>query len=88
MHESGFDLDDDVIYLNHAAVSPWPSRTAAAVCRFCDTEFVGTDGLGGGRFETAGALAETIATYWPAAGTGDLGRRCARGQRTGAAEPV
>lgn len=29
-----FDLDDDIIYLNHAAVSPWPVKTAAAVSRF------------------------------------------------------
>src|SRR5580765_5495771 len=38
---------------------------AAAICNFCDTDFVGTDGVGGGRFETAQALAETIANYWP-----------------------
>ena len=34
MYESEFDLDDDIIYLNHAAVSPWPRRTNAAVCNF------------------------------------------------------
>jgi selenocysteine lyase/cysteine desulfurase len=36
MYESDFDLDDDVIYLNHAAVSPWPRCTAAAVRNFAD----------------------------------------------------
>ena len=36
MHESEFPLDESVIYLNHAAVSPWPRRTAAAVKRFAD----------------------------------------------------
>ena len=36
MYESEFPLDDSVIYLNHAAVSPWPERTATAVKHFAD----------------------------------------------------
>ena len=36
MPRSDFDLDDDIIYLNHAAVAPWPRRTAAAVHAFAD----------------------------------------------------
>ena len=36
MYESEFPLDDSIIYLNHAAVSPWPQRTADAVKRFAD----------------------------------------------------
>lgn len=36
-----------------------------AVCQFCDTDFVGTDGPGGGRFTSATKFAETIAGYWP-----------------------
>ena len=36
MYESEFPLDDSVIYLNHAAVSPWPQRTATAVKQFAD----------------------------------------------------
>ena len=36
MYESEFPLDDSVTYLNHAAVSPWPLRTATAVKRFAD----------------------------------------------------
>ncbi|HEY2629880.1 MAG TPA: 7-carboxy-7-deazaguanine synthase, partial [Usitatibacter sp.] len=39
---------------------------AAATCNFCDTDFVGTDGTGGGKFETADALAAAIASFWPA----------------------
>jgi 7-carboxy-7-deazaguanine synthase (Cx14CxxC type) len=39
---------------------------ATAVCRFCDTDFVGTDGPGGGLFRTADELAEHIVTTWPA----------------------
>jgi cysteine desulfurase/selenocysteine lyase len=36
MNESEFRLDDSIIYLNHAAVSPWPQRTATAVRQFAD----------------------------------------------------
>jgi 7-carboxy-7-deazaguanine synthase (Cx14CxxC type) len=36
-----------------------------AECGFCDTDFVGTDGPGGGRFETPRALAEAVARAWP-----------------------
>jgi len=39
-----------------------------AVCRFCDTDFVGTDGPGGGKFETAQALVEAVAAKWPGGG--------------------
>lgn len=36
-----------------------------AICNFCDTDFVGTDGSGGGRFETAEDLAEAVIAKWP-----------------------
>lgn len=39
---------------------------ARAVCSFCDTDFVGTDGPGGGRFASAAALADAVAAAWPA----------------------
>lgn len=38
---------------------------ASAICRFCDTDFVGTDGPGGGTFGTARELAAAIARVWP-----------------------
>jgi len=37
-----------------------------AVCQFCDTEFVGTDGPGGGKFADAASLARAVAGHWPA----------------------
>ncbi|HET9075568.1 MAG TPA: 7-carboxy-7-deazaguanine synthase [Acidimicrobiales bacterium] len=43
---------------------------ARAVCRFCDTDFVGTDGPGGGRFASADALAAAVAACWPAGPAG------------------
>jgi 7-carboxy-7-deazaguanine synthase (Cx14CxxC type) len=36
-----------------------------AICQFCDTEFVGTDGGGGGRFASADELAKAVAGHWP-----------------------
>jgi 7-carboxy-7-deazaguanine synthase len=38
---------------------------ATAVCTFCDTDFVGTDGTGGGKFKTAADLAAAVAALWP-----------------------
>ena len=49
----------------------WSGREedrASAVCNFCDTEFVGTNGTGGGKFTTADALAEAVAQAWEAPG--------------------
>ena len=40
---------------------------ATAVCRFCDTDFVGTDGAGGGRFASPEVLATRVAAAWPSA---------------------
>lgn len=36
-----------------------------AICQFCDTDFVGTDGEGGGRFTTADDLANAVEAHWP-----------------------
>jgi 7-carboxy-7-deazaguanine synthase (Cx14CxxC type) len=41
---------------------------AAAICNFCDTDFVGTDGEGGGKFATPAALADAVAARWPGGG--------------------
>jgi 7-carboxy-7-deazaguanine synthase len=38
---------------------------AEAICRFCDTDFVGTDGPGGGRFDSPEELASAITRQWP-----------------------
>lgn len=38
---------------------------AKAICQFCDTDFVGTDGEGGGKFKTAGDLAAAVKALWP-----------------------
>ena len=62
------------VFLRFAGCNLWSGREehrAEAVCRFCDTEFVGTDGPGGGKFETAVQLAETVRACWPGKHVGD-----------------
>lgn len=46
----------------------------SAVCPFCDTDFVGTDGTGGGKFRTAGQLAEAVESAWPSSDAGEHSR--------------
>jgi 7-carboxy-7-deazaguanine synthase len=55
------------VFCRFAGCNLWSGREedrAAAVCRFCDTDFVGTDGPGGGRFAAAENLAQAIAAAW------------------------
>lgn len=57
------------VFCRFAGCNLWSGREAdraTAVCTFCDTDFVDTDGPGGGRFATAAALAAAVATAWPA----------------------
>jgi len=57
------------VFCRFAGCNLWSGREAdraSAVCRFCDTDFVGTDGTLGGKFKEADALADTIAAQWPA----------------------
>lgn len=56
------------VFLRFAGCNLWSGREAdrgAAVCRFCDTDFVGTDGPGGGRFSSAAVLADAVVEAWP-----------------------
>jgi 7-carboxy-7-deazaguanine synthase (Cx14CxxC type) len=57
------------VFCRFAGCNLWSGREedrATAVCNFCDTDFVGTDGTGGGKFTTADALADAIAKAWGA----------------------
>jgi len=57
------------VFVRFAGCNLWSGRErdrATAACRFCDTDFVGTDGDGGGRFDDAGALAAAAAAMWGA----------------------
>ncbi len=64
------------VFCRFAGCNLWSGREEdreQAVCRFCDTDFVGTDGEGGGKFATPEALADAIDARWPADDTS--GRR-------------
>jgi 7-carboxy-7-deazaguanine synthase (Cx14CxxC type) len=55
------------VFLRFAGCNLWSGREgsrASAVCRFCDTDFVGTDGEGGGHFADAAMLANHVLSFW------------------------
>jgi 7-carboxy-7-deazaguanine synthase len=57
------------VFCRFAGCNLWTGREQdrrTAVCQFCDTDFVGTDGVGGGKFGDADGLADAIAAAWPA----------------------
>jgi 7-carboxy-7-deazaguanine synthase (Cx14CxxC type) len=55
------------VFCRFAGCNLWTGREqdrASAICTFCDTDFVGTDGQGGGKFATPRALAASVAAAW------------------------
>ncbi|WP_037500053.1 7-carboxy-7-deazaguanine synthase [Sphingomonas jaspsi] len=63
----GVQAGSRAVFLRFAGCNLWTGREqdrAKAVCQFCDTDFVGTDGPGGGKFATADALADHVASMW------------------------
>jgi len=65
----GANAGTPAVFCRFAGCNLWTGREAdraAATCDFCDTDFVGTDGDGGGKFGDADALANAVAAAWPA----------------------
>jgi len=63
----GAQTGSRAVFLRFAGCNLWSGREsdrAGAQCRFCDTDFVGTDGHGGGKFRTADVLADAVAATW------------------------
>jgi 7-carboxy-7-deazaguanine synthase (Cx14CxxC type) len=61
------------VFCRFAGCNLWSGREedrASAICQFCDTDFVGTNGTGGGKFETASQLAESIEETWSSTAAG------------------
>jgi 7-carboxy-7-deazaguanine synthase (Cx14CxxC type) len=64
----GANAGTPAVFLRFAGCNLWSGREqdrARAICRFCDTDFVGTGGTGGGKFPSATALAAAVAAKWP-----------------------
>lgn len=64
----GANAGRPAVFCRFAGCNLWSGREAdraTAVCRFCDTEFVGTDGENGGKFRTPAELAARVASFWP-----------------------
>ena len=71
------------VFLRFAGCNLWSGLErdrASAVCRFCDTDFVGLDGPGGGRFADADALAGAARAQWPNESTGSPYIVCTGGE--------
>jgi 7-carboxy-7-deazaguanine synthase (Cx14CxxC type) len=63
----GMQAGSRAVFLRFAGCNLWSGREAdraTAQCRFCDTDFVGTDGAGGGKFDSADALAAEVEALW------------------------
>lgn len=64
----GANAGRPAVFCRFSGCNLWTGRESdrsRAICQFCDTDFVGTDGTGGGKFQTASALAEAVAIAWP-----------------------
>ncbi len=64
----GANAGRPAVFCRFSGCNLWTGREedrATATCNFCDTDFVGTSGPGGGRFATPAALADAVARCWP-----------------------
>jgi 7-carboxy-7-deazaguanine synthase len=71
------------VFCRFSSCNLWTGREAdreRAICKFCDTDFVGTDGEGGGKFADAEALAEAVVAKWPVNGGGQPMVVCTGGE--------
>jgi 7-carboxy-7-deazaguanine synthase (Cx14CxxC type) len=74
----GVQAGSRAVFLRFAGCNLWSGREAdraTAQCNFCDTDFVGTDGPGGGKFADAERLAGQVEEMWGAPGSGPSPRR-------------
>src|SRR5258705_11577662 len=69
----GANTGRPAVFCRFAGCTLWSGREedrSQAICRCCDTDFVGTNGPGGGRFSTAADLARVVSDEWPDKGIG------------------
>ncbi len=63
----GAQVGKPAVFCRFAGCNLWTGREedrAKAICQFCDTDFIGTDGPGGGKFKTAEVLADAVLAAW------------------------
>jgi 7-carboxy-7-deazaguanine synthase (Cx14CxxC type) len=68
----GANVGRPAVFCRFSGCNLWSGREedrARATCAFCDTDFVGADGPGGGRFATPRSLATAVINHWPPAGS-------------------
>jgi 7-carboxy-7-deazaguanine synthase len=68
----GANAGQPAVFCRFAGCNLWSGREedrSTAICQFCDTDFVGTDGTQGGKFDSAQTLAAAVASFWPATDT-------------------
>ena len=71
------------VFCRFAGCNLWTGREADrgnAICKFCDTDFFGVDGTGGGKFDSAEALADAVAREWPETSQGKRFVVCTGGE--------
>ncbi len=64
----GANVGRPAVFCRFAGCNLWSGREedrAAAICDFCDTDFVGVNGMGGGKFSSAHELATAVSSQWP-----------------------
>jgi 7-carboxy-7-deazaguanine synthase len=79
----GFHTGRPAVFLRFAGCNLWSGREAdraGAICRFCDTDFIGSSGPGGGRFDSAADLAARVGATWPRAIAGERFVVCTGGE--------
>lgn len=79
----GVNSGKPAVFCRFSGCNLWSGREqhrAKAICPFCDTDFVGSNGAGGGKFRSASALAEAVAAYWPAQVVGEKLLICTGGE--------
>jgi 7-carboxy-7-deazaguanine synthase len=79
----GVNAGRAAVFCRFAGCNLWSGREKdreQAICKFCDTDFVGTDGDGGGKFDSAQSLAEAVAQRWPQSGSGQRFVVCTGGE--------
>jgi len=79
----GFNTGTPAVFCRFSGCNLWTGREehrSIAVCQFCDTDFVGTDGPGGGKFRSASDLAGAVAAAWAAESDGERLVVCTGGE--------